>query len=522
MVQGQNWAEKYDTELEQLLQRLKTEISNTVPPIPTGDNNCREIDDYICHLNTFYYQSFAHHFMPGYLQQVQQSIKESLALSRTQSMVKKDIMAIIRRYAGLYNKAKTLSNLLLTSRRDLETSKAIAEREQRIRQIKLKDSLEQLLNSLRGLHKLVKPALQLSHNSAYTDAMASSVLCREAARVWSTMDSNNLQMLKEADRIYQTIHLIVGLTADFCVTSSLKDVQDILKNINEMIRLLSIRTAVLQCWFDDSIRPYLTSSIELMDLYLQLGQFSKAVDAARGLQQWLDPLTTVLKQQQVLLTEGIQPSLPCLWQDIPPAKIDNLEKKLTDSEQNLIEFMSDLAASAPDTSESILEKLYKFLQNDYEFYQSLTLNRHAVFAGNWLDRICVNLFLIISGLESGHIQHNANLRLCGYYQDFLDWMDKYLILLDHIISDLERLLAPRNLTRIWKGIDIRIEHVELKAGNQFPPEYVHLLDQHQVETRISDHDMIILHAEGDLFIVRVDELAEEEMPYLIVSMKGQN
>jgi hypothetical protein len=59
------------------------------------------------------------------------------------------------------------------------------------------------------------------------------------------------------------------------------------------------------------------------------------------------------------------------------------------------------------------------------------------------------------------------------------------------------------------------------VGNQFPEEFVNLLDRYQVETRIAEQDRTILHAEGDLFIIKVDELSEEEIPYLIVGMKGK-
>ena len=97
----ENLTDKYQVELEQFLQRLRAEI-DILPSLPTGNNDGLEIDEYICQLNTFYYQSFDHHFMPVYLQQVQQSVNEALKLSRTQTMVKKDIMAIIKRYAGLF------------------------------------------------------------------------------------------------------------------------------------------------------------------------------------------------------------------------------------------------------------------------------------------------------------------------------------------------------------------------------------------------------------------------------------
>ena len=508
----ENLTDKYQVELEQFLQRLRAEI-DILPSLPTGNNDGLEIDEYICQLNTFYYQSFDHHFMPVYLQQVQQSVNEALKLSRTQTMVKKDIMAIIKRYAGLYNKVKTISHLLMDAREHLETCQIISGRSQKVRRLQLLNRLEQLLNSLHAVHKMVAPTMQLWNNAAYTSAMTSSGLSREAARVWDMIDPDNPQMVTEANRLYQTLHIIVNLTADFSPSVSLENARDILDNIKESNRLPGIGTSIVHSWWEDSLRPSLTWNIELMDLYLQQGQVAEAAVAARSLQKWLEPLVTVLKQQQSLLAKGVRPAPFYSGKDFSIARLAKLEQKLTESEQDIAQRIADLASPTSYAWDNIYDDLSELLPNEYEYYQALNHNA--------LTQVCLNIFLIITGLDSDRLQQNAVSQLSGYYQEILDWNATYYNLLKNISSDLERLLAPRNLTRIWKGMDIRVEQMELKVGNQFPEEFVNLLDRYQVETRIAEQDRTILHAEGDLFIIKVDELSEEEIPYLIVGMKGK-
>lgn len=509
----ENLTDKYNMELEQFLQRLRTEINETLPSLPPGNNDWPEIDEYICQLNTFYYQSFDRHFMPAYLQQVQQFVNEALRLNRTQTMVKKDIMAIIKRYAGLYNKVKTISQLLMDAREHLETCQIISERSQKVRRLQLLDQLERLLSSLRLVHKMVAPTLQLWNNIAYTGAMTSSGLSREAARVWGMIDPDNPQMVTDANRLYQTLHIMVNLLADFSPLVSLENARDILNNIKESNRFPGIGTGILHSWWEDSLRPSLTWNIELMDLHLQQGQVVESATAARSLLKWLEPLVTVLKQQQSLLAEGVRPVPFYPGKDFSLERLAELEQKLTGSEQNMAERIADLASPTSYAWDNIYDDLSELLPHEYEYYQALNHNA--------LTQVCLNIFLIITGLDSDRLQQNAISHLEGYYQEILDWNATYYSLLKNIGSDLERLLAPRNLTRIWKGMDIRVEQVELKVGNQFPAEYVELLDRYQVETRIAEQDRTILQAEGDLFIIKVDELAEEEMPYLIVSMKGK-
>lgn len=521
MPEAQDLVGKFNVDLKLLLQQLKNEVNLIVADLSVNNNNLPEIDAYICQLNTFYYQSFEHHFMPIYMQQIQELVADTLHLSRTQTMVKKDVMAIIRRYAVLYNQVKTVSALLSKAREEIEAPRLNLERNQRVLTLQERDKLEQLLNRLQLVHKLVVQALGLRAKEAYADAITSSSLSREAARVWSKLDSANLQVVNDANHVYQALNLMVILTDDLSQSSSLEDAVAILNDIREWFnKIENIHTSPLRSWFDDGLKPSLLWNMELMDMYLHQQQLNLAVTTGRGLQQWLSPLTIVLQQQQMLLTDGslLAPALPC--QEVTPAWLANLEQRLIRSEQNTETLLTQLASPAAEDRDSIFDHIE--LQNDYDYYYDLIHDCPDLSIGSFLNQICLNLCLIISEMETARDQQNACQHISGYYRGIIEWIDRYSHLLSNISSDLERLLAPRNLTRIWKGMDIRIEHLALKKGGTFPADYAHLLDQHQVETRISDRDFSILHEEGDLFIIRVDDLVEEEMPYIIISMKGSN
>ncbi|HEX3012453.1 MAG TPA: hypothetical protein VHQ70_10595 [Syntrophomonadaceae bacterium] len=518
MAENTDWAKTYSDSLEHFLERVKDEVSRAVPSLLAEISNWQEIDDYICNLNTFYYQSFDSHFMPVYRQQIQQLVEDAYNLSRTETMVKKDVMAIIRRYAGLYNKVKTISGLLFNSRREIEVHALTQDRNERITVLHLHNRLEQLLNSLEGLQKLVAPILQLKNNQNYMNAINSSVFCREAARVWSSIPPHDLQAVKDADKCYQVFSLMITMAQDLSQSESIENSVKILEDMRDITsKLAGIRTSELRSWFNDNLKLFLAWNTELIGTFLQQKEMVRAAAAASELQQWLAPLTIVLKQQQTFLSEG-QSINPCFDNTAPEITAD-LAQKLADSQQSLKILLEKLNVHAAGL-DSILEQAAEMLDNDFDYYYGLSRRWADLTTGIYLNRICLDLFLIKALVESTRDQHNTFEHLFQHYRELLEWTDKYIQLLGNISSDLERILAPRNLTRIWKGMDIRIEHLILKEGGSFPSDYAYLLDQHQVETRISDCDLIVLHEEGDMFIIRVDDLTEEEMPYLVVGMKG--
>jgi hypothetical protein len=520
-MQGNNPTDRYKLDLEHMLQGIRNELNDMVLPIGAGTDIGPEMDDYICHLNRFYYESFHERFMPTYLQYIQQSVNESLGLSRSQSMIKKDIMAIIRRYAGLYNKVKTILHLLWQASKYLESSQLYADRKQELLKVILDSRVEQLICSLRGLNDSLAPALRLLKDQEYITAMASSARCHYAVKTWSMIDPQNPQMMNESVLALDILRLLLQLTSDLSSASTLKEGLDLSEDIKaSLARLGSIRNPILRAWLDDSLIPGLSWNITLTNTYLEMERLDQAAQVAQALQQWLVPLVTVLNQKPAVTTRQVGLVQAFSGQDDTVPLLNDLEQRIKQSEKNILQLTKELTAATGDGIKDTLISLQLTLEKDYEYYQSLT--RYPALLDSGLGQVCFDLFNIMWTLDYGRFQQETVLHLSGRYQETLHWLKEYSTLFANIGSDLERLLAPRNLTRIWKGMDIRVEHIELRVGSLFPAEYLYLLDKHQVETRLSDTDHKILQAEGDIFIIRVDDLAEEEMPYLVVSMRGQN
>jgi hypothetical protein len=88
-------------------------------------------------------------------------------------------------------------------------------------------------------------------------------------------------------------------------------------------------------------------------------------------------------------------------------------------------------------------------------------------------------------------------------------------------EDLERILAPRNIKRKFQDIILRIDHTAITKGSPFPQEYYYLIESLAVETQENaESDGQVLHEEGDIFIIHLDDLKEEIIPKIIIAKKG--
>ena len=135
----------------------------------------------------------------------------------------------------------------------------------------------------------------------------------------------------------------------------------------------------------------------------------------------------------------------------------------------------------------------------------------------------LQLALLIARIDLLNQKQEHHNEVLEHLSTIVNMLDNYLDLLSNIRGDLERILAPRNISRAWKEVNIRVDRVPLQKGQVFPQDYLYLLDKHLVETHLyqnGQEDNLILHEEGDIFIIRVDELLEEEVPYLVIAQKG--
>jgi len=521
-------AELYTTQLETLLDRLHQNLDRELGSLPEV-KDVRQLDAYILQLNSFYYSSFHEKIFPLYRQLIQEDMQSQLNLALQEDTLRQGVLGNIKRYAQLYNQVKRLTatlnqgkektyQLILANDRwedhnsiDLSTAlrlwrehvQAAAQQASKLEELtEDRDFCQVLGKSLASwplVHFLERVDLaQPEQGACYTELLSYLNYCRALLR----------QMQKE-DKPY--------------VKSS-----GILKELEEKTAGLSRRsmpasfTHYRQYWSD-----LMGGVLPTLPLYLKLGEPGLYKNALRRLLQQYDENIFLLERAQHLLIGGYREVLLQACREPWETSFD-----IKQLQQNLNRILDSLNALGKEFSLPGESDFQNFSQQARgrleEAGQLLVKFRPAESA--------TRSSMLVTGLHHLDLERQYLLRAIEMMredfrrrQEFREVLlhvannlDSFSNLLSNIRADLERLLAPRNLSRLWKDLDVRVERIPLESGKPFPTRFLHLLDKNKLDQLPpGSEDIIVAYEEGDLFIIRVGNEQDEEMPYVNITRKEQ-
>ncbi|MGS0763885.1 hypothetical protein [Syntrophomonas curvata] len=516
----------FTQQLEQILFRLRQEIDLSLPAVAREGND--EWDKYLHELNAFYYRSFSERLFPLYKNSVQEEMTRLLKISSQEDMVKRDIMANIKRYAILYNQVKSVLSLFKASREKAGEARLAISRQQDYRSAELLCTLKQLHGGFARLEELTAGTLSWMQDQELLPVWQNHPAALPALQLMPSLDRDNPVIGDALNR------LLVYLTYLAKSLARLRHRQDDKKQIRGIIgEMMDRRPDFLPAAEVKALSYFYKVQIEAeADLYLNVLILSSASEepvlfnrSLLDFENWVSGLIRLIEKA----TSGYSPVICAsvsLDYNLNVEFIKNLNRDIRDGVEAIASLKQDLSdSSEPDLTyfgSRTLETLQPLLLRLKEARHSQVLagfpeiatrlNRLEAESSLWAARIDL--------LNQRQEHHNEVLR---QFLSIINMLDNHLNLLANIRADLERILAPRNISRTWKGTAVKVERIPLEKGQVFPPDYLYLLDKHLVETRIGkdgEEANLILHEEGDVFIIRVDELVEEEMPYLLIVQKG--
>lgn len=512
----------YTAQLEALLNRLHQDIDREFNSL-TDVKDVRQLDEYILQLNSFYYGSFHEKIFPLYRQLIQEDMQSQLNLALQEDTLRQGIIGNIKRYTQLYNQVKRLTaslnqgkeksyQLILANERredrnsiDLYTAlrfwrerlQAAAEQVQKLEEVLMDRNLCQALGKLPVVHFLERVDLaQPEQGACYTDILSCLSYCRDLLR----------QMQKE-DNPY--------------VKSS-----GILKELEDII-VARRRVPESFARYRQYLVDLLGSILPNLSLYLKLGESELYKNALRRLLQQLDDNIFLLERSQHLLIGGyrevlmqacrgpsdLSPATSQLQQDLNLIldKLNTLEREFS------LPGESDFQNFSQQARERLEEAGHLFSQTGP--CENAALEPMLFTSLRHLDLERQYLLRTIEMMREDSRRRNELQEVLLHVVNSLDACTNFL---GNIRADLERLLAPRNLSRLWKDLDVRVERIPLEAGKPFPPRFLHLLDKNKLDQLpAGSEDIIVVYEEGDLFIIRVGNEQDEEVPYVNIARKEQ-
>lgn len=520
--------EDYMAQLDQLLAKLSREIEARLASV-SAPADIQQLDAYIHEVNSFYYQSFHHELVPVYRQNVQEEISRLLHVSLQEDTLKQGIAVSIKRYAQLYNQVKKLSTTLDARKDQIYQQILTLNREQDRRSIELSYALKQWHEHLQIL--------------ASSSDHLSVILGDQELR--SRLDRNPthlavLQMLDSLDLLQPLTG--AGLNSllshlRFCsgLVLQMQKEKNSVSGRLPLIKELQTRSinmnrekwpVAMQGFYQSCLIERINSYVQPLELYMQTGQYDLYQKNVRLLSQFLEDVLVLLERGQHYSLSGNRSLLSLSFHglQVPAEWLDKLKQDLSQTLSKLTTIEEQFAPPGePDfdyfneQSRQLLEAARLWMEEELP---SDILNRMAPVSFH-LQRVNFELQYLLRWLDFLKREAGQRSDLLTSLLTVVNTLDAFLNLLGDIRADLERLLAPRNLSRQWKDYTIRVERYPLEKGKPFPPQHLHLLEERGVEKHAAPLDEnVVLLEEGDLFIIRVDDKNEVEVPYLVISRKG--
>lgn len=516
----------YTKQVEQQLEGLHEQFNQKLSGLAQA-LDLEEADAYLLELSTFYYRSFHESIFPLYRQIVQEDVNRLLSLSLQEETLKQGISGTVKRYAQLYNQVKKLLKTL-SQCKDTAYQRILADN-------RYEDG------SVIEIY---------SHLGLWRDHLKNmKANCQRLDEVMSDMEVNLWQ--GRVSEPWTIINLVEGLdleqpllAAEFThILAYLRYAHGVVRQIqkeekprtDEMEPLIELNRKTSELSrrliprsmqrFQSYIVDRATQYIQPLTAYLRLLDRDSFRSTLRRLEQFLEEHLSFLEKCQHFLIIGYREALLLSFNSRGGKEIGLLIEQLEVTVRSLDNLEQEYPIAGDPDFDNFSRYCRKILEEAANWISPLRQDNSgfdrtgSLFTQ--LQQIDMELQFLLRRMALLHEERFGRLEQRQSLLTVINNLDSFINLLYNIRADLERLLAPRNLARLWKDLSVRVERIPLETGKIFPEPLRHLLEKHKTPERRGEfEDFTILLEEGDLFLIRVGEEQDEEMPGLIIGRKG--
>lgn len=527
----QDFTAKYLNLLEEMLVQVKENlILNTAQGFNGHDIDFDNLDEYIKELNSYYYRSFHEHFFPDYRRTIVTDLEELLQIKKDQDMIIQDLLANLKRYAKLYNQIKAVNKLLKETRENFNSSLYAIYREKEYQNTELLYSLRNLHNAVHSLQVIASILTSMYEDKNLVNAVK---LYPNMPRVLVNTSKLAPYEIDSIKKLIFRLQVILKMVQQLeAATISKKIVQDVLADFTAQINNLNgdkIWSSLPKPFVSDFDYKAKTFT-ELITSYNELNKLDKIRTTAKDYENMLYNFLIVLDQGLDFLDKNNSKygadllgstyaisdlsynSLSILNQRVSEIKgtLDRIQDNIISAGEPDFKY---LAKTIDDLLENYRSSFQKLLQHE-DLMQITPLAKQINIVNLEFSMLDRHLYLIKA-------KHNFAKSIEEKYLEVINILDSYLSFISNTQGDLERLLAPRNLSRVWKGFNVKVDRIPIEVGKKLPAGYEDILSQAPIERRISHQETdTVLHEEGDIFIITIDEKTIYEIPPLILAQKG--
>jgi len=512
-------------QLNNILSELNQSVTQFVNREKAGLQSCD--DQYLLAVNRFYYQTFSDHFFPVFRQSLQEDIARLLNLAHDEASLSRDILVTIQRYARMYNQVKSIHTKLMATREEsqLKILEVTRQRSQHLSDLlyplkTLLDRIELFQSLLETIEEFMQDEELLRLAKIYPDhiILLEQVIALDLSHPSVIQGFNNL-----LSHLHHSCNTLKTLAENPWNQEDARHIIVQMVAITEKVLNRQAPPSLLAFYEAQFKRQYLMYT-SLMEAGIDRNQTKQVREMARQFQAWLERLVVVLDRGVRFASRHGTELLHSAhyMTGISSTQIDRLLREVRDIRQDIHELVTDLSASQNVDTAYFLDRSGETVRKALtrlEPYKSSPALRLPPLAFH-IERVFLELSFLTARIEMLTDKHTHSSQILDQHLQVYNMIQSYLDLLVNIRVDLERVLAPRNISRVWKNHEVRTERISLEKGHPFPDEYSFLLNQYNVETRLGDYEYpVVLYEEGDLFVIRVDQKVEYELPVLVIGRR---
>lgn len=513
----------HSNKLEKLLLNLKQELDSM--GLSTPLSNLTDLDEYILSLNSYYYESFYQRVFPLFKAEIEAEISALYKLSIQQNKIKTEIISNIKRYALLYNQLKTIKTILEEKREQIQLEMLSFSREEDQGTIELLFIIKELRNTLYSFQDKLHIIQEMMDDEKFFTSLNKYPAHLSINRVLFSLKLDNPADTRTLNRFILSLQMILKYTVELQLSNDpCKDAgKSIINEINKHILALQDKKIpfILRNWYKEQMDRQMQLYLEIISLYALRNDRRGLLKTTQQMEDWLNSLLYLIEQSIFYISREIDKYLliDSFYYNMHHTEIRKLAEALSVILKNIDEIINNFSTAngSFDTycirCMQILEEADSFMQiNGSEQLHDLPI------LSKELGRISQQFAMTKMQISLLNEKISDLQGLNRHYTSIIVMIDSYLDLLSKIKDQLSKTLAPRNIKRDYKDFSLRLERIELKPGKVFPAEYSYLLEKPFIEFSTSEQaEFTVLHEEGDIFIIYLDDMIEELIPKIIIS-----
>lgn len=513
-----------------MLSKLRSQLDQLVGPLPDG-MDLEGLDQYLLDLNTFYYQSFHHHFMPRYRQAFEDDLRRIHKLSRSEQSLQTDLINVLRFYIKVYNQTGLTARQLKERRSEVNLRRLALQAGTETRTVDLLYLLKEHVEAWVRFANEVDVARSLKADKPLLATLERFPACSLAASLFRTGNFQDGKDKRDFNRLLSQwqlgLRLLARMQADYNQNPAKELMNSLVDELEKVDASWDSRKAVpaVREWYKQNVQPGYHLYLETLRSYggrMDPRRFSRM---AAQFQDWLQAWLNTLEYYTGLQARGWDE-----WLDRLPALISLDEDfclELADfglrGRRSLDELISSLAASQAGSYDSFSQSSRQILTEAGRYLHKLPGSPAGSLSALRLtvQKLSSEVEMALRGIDLLDERENHAREAMVTYRDLQLALDTGIGILDSFSAQIEHMLDSRALKNRFEDMAPDIEHVAVRTGAMLPPGWAGLAEKGRIGTQVSEAPQgLVLHAEGDIFVIRLGEQVYEEIPKIIVSRKG--